>query len=60
MTTEQEGKLFLDCCIQCGEPLSYEMDSDGRFTRCCDLTYSTPLVRADIVTVTDGEGEEYE
>ena len=59
MTTEQQDRLVQYACIECGEPLSFRMDSDGYVAGCCDLTYSTPLLRADIVTVTDGEGEEY-
>lgn len=60
MTRKQDERLFRDRCIQCGEPLFWSEAISYRFAGCCGLTYTKPLLRGDLVTVTDGEGTEYE
>ena len=60
MTDVQQERIFQDTCIECGKPLRWEMDSDCRFVACCNLIYSTPLLRGDLVTIQDAEGRTYE
>ena len=60
LTSVQEDRLFRDTCIECAEPLCYEMESDCRFASCCGFSYSTPHLRGDLVTVEDSEGQVYE
>lgn len=60
MTEVEQERIFRDTCIECAEPLRWEMDSDCRYVACCNFNYSTPLLRGDLVTVTDGEGQIYE
>lgn len=57
LSPNQQDLVAFGQCIGCGDALVFEMQEEARFAQCCSFGYSSPLLRGDLVTVEDSEGQ---
>ncbi len=60
LTPLMDDDLAFGRCLECQTDLEFMMEEECIVAYCCLTMYTTPLLRIDLVTATNEDGEVYE